>query len=413
MTSGGLKYNFKTDTKSAWQVTTLMTINTKLSYLLIFFCIFIIYISITLSYKKCYNPVVIQNGYSKGDLLIVPLIGRGDIAILNKKGCVTKKLSTSKNTFYGEFNKDGDIVLIHIHKNLNNNTLSKNQIYGSTGLINIYDRHSMKIKNFYQDDTLHHDIAIQDSNNLFALSWFVKDYNTKNGTVKIVEDSAVQINLQDQKIVNRWTFSNYLSVSAGLDYVSANGEDKLYDLFHANSIDYTSKNPINGNPAILITFRHFKNGSIILIDIKLNKILWKSSYKKLFTFPHDASFTNTGTITFFSNGNFTAFLSKNPSKHKQASLTMSRIVDYDIKNEKVIWEYGQDLSFFDKYSLFSPLISGVQKTKKGYLITSGMQGQIVEISKDKQLVWKLPAAASFLKDTRDAPAVALFKVRQY
>ena len=272
---------------------------TKINLLLIFFCIFIIYISITLSSKKCYSPIVIQNGYSEGDLLIVPLIGRGDIAVLNKKGCVTKQLSTQKNTFYGEFNKEGDIVLIHIHKPSNNNTLRKNHVYGSTGLINIYDRHSMEIKNFYQDDTLHHDIAIQDSNNLFALSWFVKEYNTKNGTVKIVEDSAVQINLQDQKIVNRWTFSNYLSVSEGLDYVSAKGEDKLYNLFHANSIDYTSKNPINGNPAILITFKNFKNGSIILIDIKLNKILWKSSDKKLLIFPHDANFTDTGTITFF------------------------------------------------------------------------------------------------------------------
>ena len=108
-----------------------------------------------------------------------------------------------------------------------------------------------------------------------------------------------------------------------------------------------------------------------------------------------------------------SFLSKNPSKHKQTSLTMSRVVDYDIKNEKVIWEYGPDLTFYNEYSLFSPLISGVQKTKKGYLITSGMQGQVVEISKDKQLIWKLPAVASFLKDRKDAPAVELFKVRQY
>ena len=92
---------------------------------------------------------------------------------------------------------------------------------------------------------------------------------------------------------------------------------------------------------------------------------------------------------------------------------MSKVIDYDIKNEKVIWEYGEDLNFFDQYNLFSAIIRGVQKTQKGYLITSGMQGQIIEISKDKKLVWKFPATPSFLKDIKGAPAVELFKVRQY
>ena len=363
------------------------------------------------SKKRCYKPVVVQNGYSEGDLLIVPFLGKGDIGILNKKGCIKKILSTKQNTAYGEFNKDGDIIIIH--KVSSNNMLYKNHVFGSTGLIKTYDRQSMRVKHSFQDETLHHDIAIQDSKYIFALSWFVKSYNLKNRTVKIVEDSAIQINLKDKKIINRWNFSDYLSIPEGLDYVSAKGEEKLYNLFHSNSIDYTSKNPINGNPAILITLRHFKNGSIILIDIKLNKILWKSSDRNLFTFPHDANFTDTGTITFFSNGNFTSFLSKKSLKHKSDYLNMSRVIEYDIKNEKVIWKYGQDLMFYNEYSLFSPLISGVQKTKKGYLITSGMQGQIIEISKDKQLVWKLPAAASFLTDRRNAPAVELFKVRQY
>ena len=42
-----------------------------------------------------------------------------------------------------------------------------------------------------------------------------------------------------------------------------------------------------------------------------------------------------------------------------------------------------------------------------------MQGQIIEVSKDKKIVWKLPAAASFLKDKNNSLSIEIFKARQY
>ena len=192
----------------------------------------VIFIKFFFQQKICRNPSIITTNYSKGNLLIVPLRGKGDIGILNKQGCIKKIFSTKKPTFYGEFNQIGELVVIHMISN--ENLLSKNHIYGTTGLINIYDRNSMEVTKSFQNATLHHDIAIQNSKFIFALSWSVKNYNTRNKTIKIVDDSIIQINLNDRKIINRWTLSDYLSVSEGLDYSLPQGEDRLYNIFHAN-----------------------------------------------------------------------------------------------------------------------------------------------------------------------------------
>ena len=133
------------------------------------------------------------------------------------------------------------------------------------------------------------------------------------------------------------------------------------------SIDYIQKNPINGNPAILTTLRNFKNGAVILIDIKLNKLLWKSENRNLFNFPHDARFTKTGTITFFDNGNFSSFYKKSKKtkiKKKFDYLIMSRAVEYDIKTKKIIWEYGHNLNSYDQYNLFFSIYKWYSKNKK-------------------------------------------------
>jgi len=49
------------------------------------------------------------------------------------------------------------------------------------------------------------------------------------------------------------------------------------------------------------------------------------------------------------------------------------------------WEYMAP----DKYSLYSPFISGVQRLKNGNtLITGGIKGQLIEVTPDKKTVWE-------------------------
>lgn len=50
-----------------------------------------------------------------------------------------------------------------------------------------------------------------------------------------------------------------------------------------------------------------------------------------------------------------------------------------------IWTYGSP----DKYSFYSPFISGVERLKNGNtLITSGMKGRLIEVTPDGEIVWE-------------------------
>ena len=151
--------------------------------------------------------------------------------------------------------------------------------------------------------------------------------------------------------------------------------------------------------------RHYDEGKVALIDLNLNKLLWQSP-KGLFTFPHDAKFTKEGHITLFNNG--------------RASAMRSEIIEMNIKTNQILWRYDgisrkeqESLSTFFHFRMFSPFISGVQKTEKGFLVTVGNQGRVFEISRDKKIVWDLPSAGSFTRTINGGLGKELFKVRQY
>ena len=91
-------------------------------------------------------------------------------------------------------------------------------------------------------------------------------------------------------------------------------------------------------------------------------------------------FTREKTITVFDNGG------------DQGFKRLSRVVEMGVKSNtnKILWEYDgtikkDRLSRIYRWQMFSPWISGVQKTKKGYLMTRGMQGRILKVSKDHKL----------------------------
>lgn len=358
------------------------------------------------------NPII-NAEYSRGKILIVPLAGIGDIGLYNKEGFFEKIYSTNIPTFYGEIIDNDNILVIHFDQTLLKNRIahldklpdSSFNIIGTTGLISVYNKKG-KLKLSFKDASLHHDISIKSPTRIFALSWKAKKYNiSKFKNVTVVEDSIIEIDLKMNKIIKRWPLKNYFSVfeKNSINYPM---EGVLNCSYHANSIDYIKENPINGNEAILVTMRNFDNGKVALIDLETGNLLWESKTGAL-VFPHDARFTEEKTITLFNNGSY-------KKMHSQ-------VFEIDIKNNKILWKYDRGFgnnrksgfSKFRQFRMFSPYLSGVYKTKKGYLVTVGNQGKIFEVSKDKKIVWELPASGSFTNSIEGTLSTELFKVKQY
>lgn len=352
------------------------------------------------------NPVIKGNSYTDGKILIVPYLGRA-AGLYNKKGYFEKIWTLNKPTFYGEL-MGNNILIVHFHKrHFQGKTITDLDaipkkgpfhIIGSTGIIATYD-YNGKLKSNFEDTSLHHDISIKDQTRIFALSWQIKTFFYKKEPFVIAEDSIVEIDIKNSKIIKKLPLSDYFPIDKYFNMSKKYPQkDRLNNIFHTNGIDYIKENPINGNEAVLITMRNYNEGTVALIDLQTNKLLWKSK-KGDFTFPHDAKFTKDKTITVFNNG------AKKNMK--------SEVVELNIKTNEILWKFDGKNKFLS-FRLFSPFISGVHKTEKGYLITVGSQGRILEVSKDKEIVWELPAAASVFRHFIDNSLITeIFKVRQY
>lgn len=354
------------------------------------------------------QPIIDKNGYSQGHILVTG-IGSNKIALYNKDGyfekiwTIPKKYAKSHQIFYGELTDDNKIILLENNKKFLNDPA---RLLGAHGMVSVYNN-TGALETSFEDISLHHDIAIKDSSRIFALSFFIKEIKHKNQPVKIVDDSIIEIDLQRKKIVKRLVLSEYFPLPDKLPEPKEYYQNSV-DIFHANAIDYIKENPINGNEAILLTMRNFKNGTLALIDLEQNKLLWVSP-EGFFLYPHDGRFTKDKTITVFENGN--------------VKRLKNRIFEMDVITNKIIWEYNifkdvKGVNIFwsqqiKNWTHFSPYTSGVQKTEKGYLISSGMPGHIFEVSKDHKTVWELPAAASVLGSFTGDPIISFFKVRQY
>ncbi|WNH07748.1 hypothetical protein [Thalassobellus suaedae] len=80
---------------------------------------------------------------------------------------------------------------------------------------------------------------------------------------------------------------------------------------------------------------------------------------------------------------------------------------------ELVWEYMAP----DKYSFYSPFISGAQRLKNGNtLITSGVTGRLFEVTPDKKIVWEYwnPYNDQYkLPDGSTSQPIGPFKYAQY
>jgi len=80
----------------------------------------------------------------------------------------------------------------------------------------------------------------------------------------------------------------------------------------------------------------------------------------------------------------------------------------------VKWQYEGSEKFFNKLQFYSPYISGAQRLNNGNtLITLGLPGLLLEVNRDKNVVWNFFNTLDENKLDTAWPYKAMFKTRAY
>ena len=134
---------------------------------------------------------------------------------------------------------------------------------------------------------------------------------------------------------------------------------------HANSVDLLP----NGN--VVVSCRH--NSRVLILDRENEALVWKSKAGE-FSLQHHATSVPEGRLQVFDNG-----------ESRPLSLTYSRIVEIDPKNDEVTWQYvARPMSQF-----YTGHMGAAQRLPLGnVLITEGVTGRVFEISRQCEVVWE-------------------------
>ena len=158
---------------------------------------------------------------------------------------------------------------------------------------------------------------------------------------------------------------------------------------HANSLAYTASDPISGQEAYLISFRAIS--TIAIVSRATGEIIWSYGGKWALDQQHDASFLPNGDVMVFDNGQY---LLGQPSS--------SQVLEIDPRTNEIVWRFPDTRNAFS--TLYSSIISGAQRLPNGNtLITYGIPGRLIEVTKDHDVVW----------DSTPAPGHFIFKARAY
>ena len=100
-----------------------------------------------------------------------------------------------------------------------------------------------------------------------------------------------------------------------------------------------------------------------------------------------------GNILIYDNGGYGGYGPRNPGAHlgwSDARRDYSRVIEFDPRTLKVIWEHGpKQLGLRNGYQFYSDYVSSAQRLPNGNtLITNGAVGQIQEVTPDHEVVWE-------------------------
>ncbi len=149
----------------------------------------------------------------------------------------------------------------------------------------------------------------------------------------------------------------------------------VHPICHANSVRFLQTNPINQQPAVLVSLRNLN--TVLLIDKNSKKLLWKNSLGSL-NHQHDARLYGD-LVTVFNNNSEDAWNHTGPSEVKSFNLKTAE--------EHVLFKQNAP----DTYQPFtSATQAGGEMQKNGnLLITNTDYSQIWEVTPQGEPVLKI------------------------
>ncbi|OGW76030.1 MAG: hypothetical protein A2Z72_02110 [Omnitrophica bacterium RBG_13_46_9] len=225
---------------------------------------------------------------------------------------------------------------------------------------------------------LHHDQFEMANDNLLLIvdekipaSYKEKITDPKRKNIDLHSDCIIEITPAGETVWE-WHAYEYLDINLYCPYCG------LYDWMHTNSVEELPENALGlkdprfkaGN--ILISPRN--HNTLYIIDKKTSEVVW-SWGSDVLGHPHHPTMLENGNIILFDNGLH--------GKIKPKKRNISRVLEIDPAAEKIVWKY--ELS----NALYSSTRSNVQKLPNGnVLIYSFSRGIILEVTPEKEIVWK-------------------------
>ncbi len=234
----------------------------------------------------------------------------------------------------------------------------------------------------------HHDIEVDGSLDAYTLS---KEKHTYLGRtvifdkiVKITRDGTVSdfwSSFDNLKEIQRYHDKQPLDFKPSKNMSVLAEDDGSFEYYHINSIQIIPKNRFDNDP-------RFKEGNIILSLPRVNlivilekdtqKIVWawgKDEIKR----QHSPRMLPNGNILIFDNGD------------NERSYT--RVIEINPVDKKIIWEYDFD-SFCYEQGYSQELPNG------NILITDSINGRVIEISSEKEVLWEWKTPKKNIKNER-------------
>jgi outer membrane protein assembly factor BamB len=296
------------------------------------------------------------------------------VYLIDMNGKLVHSWQTSYPPFYAKMKKNGNLIVSQMSPE------SKKFKWITSPLIQELNWEGQVVWE-YQNNLQHHDFDMLPNSNLAMLIYQKVPSEiaalVKGGIIKsndnedVYSDSIIEVNNKGEIV---WQWDMYKHLNPQTDIL---GDSDLHsDWTHSNSIQYLEKDPIKEEEAYLISVRNLS--FIAIISKKDGEIIWRSKAGS-FDHQHDATYLENGNILVFDNGF--------DIHSKTEALLGSRVSEINPKTDEIVWQFKGDNPLTQSH-FFNSVLGGAQKLKNGnILITLGTNGELLEVTPDKKIVW--------------------------
>lgn len=315
-----------------------------------------------------------------GYTLYAPLVGQGDVYLIDMLGNIVKRWKLSEPPGnYGFLLRNGNLLY-------SGRTPTGEVLLGGKGGVLYEVNWQGDIVWDYRNDLMHHDFDRLPNGNTMALVWEsvpAELYESIKGGVPGTEqngviwgDAILEVTPAGRVV---WEWHAYEHLDGAEDSICPLCPRNQWT--HANAIEYVELP--GGKPAILISFR-FQN-TLALIDRSTGDWIWKWGRDDL-GHQHDPTMLDSGNILVFDNGLHYLVNKKHMQRQTLARGTpRSRLLEVNPTTNDICWEYMGN----PRYSFLSAFLSGAQRLPNGNtLACEGITGRFLEVSQDGEVVWE-------------------------